>query len=49
MRNSTGEVRLPPQGESFLRRNTAAIQLAALYSSLALIAGIVFSTSVHPF
>jgi hypothetical protein len=49
MRNSTGEVRLHQQEESFLRRNAAAIQLVALYSSFALIAGIVLSTRVHPF
>jgi hypothetical protein len=49
MRNPTGEVRLLPQANSFLRRNAAALQLVALYSSFALIAGIVFSTRVHPF
>ena len=42
MRDSSGE-------GSFLRRNATAIQLAAFYGSFALIAGIVFSTSVHPF
>jgi hypothetical protein len=49
MRHPSGEVRLQPQEGSFLRRNATAIQLVALYSSVALIAGIVLSTSVHPF
>jgi hypothetical protein len=50
MRDSSGEVRLHPQEGSFLRRNMAAIQLAAFYGAFALIAAIVLgSMSVHPF
>jgi len=50
MRDTTGEARLQLQQRGFLRRNGAAIQLAALYGALALISGIVLgSTSVHPF
>ena len=49
MRHSPGKVRLRTQEGSFLRRNAVAIQLVAFYSSFALIAGIVLSTSVHPF
>ena len=50
MRDTTGEARLLLQQGGFVRRNGAAIQLAAMYGAFALIAGIVLgSASVHPF
>ena len=50
MRHLSGDVRGHLQEVSFLRRNAAAIQLAAFYGAFALIAAIVLgSMSVHPF
>jgi hypothetical protein len=50
MRDINGEARLQLQPQGFLRRNGAALQLAACYGAFALIAGIVLgSVSVHPF
>jgi len=50
MRDTIGEARLQLQQGGFLRRNGAAVQLAALYGAFALIAAIVLgSASVHPF
>jgi hypothetical protein len=50
MRHLSGDGRLHLPELSFLRRNAAAIQLAAFYGAFALIAAIVLgSMSVHPF
>jgi len=50
MRHSSVETRHHLQDGSLLRRNAAAIQLAAFYGAFALIAAIVLgSASVHPF
>ncbi len=49
MRELSAEARLHLYARS-LRRNSASIHLAALYSAFAVIAAVVFGTlSVHPF
>jgi hypothetical protein len=50
MRELSAEARLHLHARSLTGRTRARIHLIALYSALALIAGVVFGTlSVHPF